>query len=430
MRGAVVRFTVALAVLGAAGRAGAQEAPSPAATTATPEALDLARRLFREGVESAEAGRWESARDRFARVLAIRPAPLVRFNLALACRSVGRFVEAIEQFRQFTADPATETDAARRTAAAQETAQMQRRLSRLTVSVRGDMPREFTLDGRGRDVALLGQELVVDPGPHTVDVLGRGGDRQRREGAVYEGERLQVEIALAPTAPDVVTAAVRTTAPPRDQSFGHWVARPGPGGRWVDWAAQDASAPRSVWDRRPFTLAVGVGGGSPTGIVWGSVRYFPQRWFGAELMGGGPSAWGAGFALHVHARLPLAAPSIYAPGLFVGPGLNLTGLTLACTANCAGIAPTKAAHVAVVSLDVGTSHEWRIGDHFTLRATLGLRWFVNRAQLRATTENGAYARCTPNDSTIVEGSPCDHVTGDASGFGAFAGLDIGYGIGP
>ena len=80
----------------------APEAPgAPAEAAPSAEVLEVARSLFREGVEAAQAGRWEEARQRFARVLSLRAAPLVRFNLAVASRNVGRFVEAIDQYRQF-----------------------------------------------------------------------------------------------------------------------------------------------------------------------------------------------------------------------------------------------------------------------------------------------------------------------------------------
>ena len=399
-----------------------QEAPSP-------EAVELARRLFREGVEAAEAGRWEEARIRFTRVLSIRPAPLVRFNLALACRSDGHLVEAVEHFRQFARDPSVAADRARLAAATDEIAAISQRLARLQIVVSGDDPQGFMLDGHPQSLALLGQEIVVNPGNHVVDIRGRAGDSQRREGAFYEGERIRVDIALTPTTPDPVAAPVRTTAPSRAQSFGHWVARPGPGGRWVDWAAQGIAAPPSVWERRPFTLALGVGGGSPVGILSVSMRYFPQRWFGLELAAGGPSAYGEGFVLHAHARVPLAAPSIYAIGLFVGPGLNLTGLEIGCITDCGPAGETHVAHVTTVSLDVGTSHEWRLGDHSSLRLTAGLRWLVNRSDLRAAT-GGQAVTCASTTGSIFGDSPCGHLTGDASAIGGFLGLDIGYGIGP
>jgi hypothetical protein len=405
------------------------QVPAPVSEAPSPEAVEEARRLFRDGVVAAEAGRWDDARDLFTRVLRLRSAPLVHFNLALACRNSNHLVEAIEQFRQFARDPAAAADTARMTAAAAEIEELTRRLPRLQVVVSGDAPQGFVLDTRDRDVALLGQEIAVDPGNHTVEVRGRAGDRQVREGNLREGDRTRVEITLTPSAPDPVTTPVRTTAPPRAQSFGHWVARPGPGGRWVDWAARGTPAPPSVWERRPFTLALGLGGGSPVGIVSLSMRYFPQRWFGLEVAGGGPSGYGAGFLLHAHVRVPLAAPSIYAIGLFVGPGVNLTGVQLTCGPGCGTPTETRVERLATLSLDVGTSHEWRLGDHFTLRLTAGLRWLVNRADLRAVA-GGQSVGCTSTTGSPFGESPCGHVTRDDAGIGGFLGLDIGYGIGP
>ncbi len=420
----VASFVVAAAI--APSRVAAQ-----VSTEATPADLEQARQRFREGVAAAESGRWDVARDLFRAVLAVRSAPLVHFNYAIACRNTGQVVLAIEHFRRFVLDPSVAADTARIDAARTEIAELTGRLAHIRVVVSGDVAQGFLLDTRRQDVALLGEEIAVDPGPHVVAVEGRAGDSQTHEtDALREGSHTSVTIALAATAPDPVTAPVRTTAPPRTQSFGHWVSRPGPGGRWVEWAAQAPAQP-SVWERKPFTLALGVGLGSPVGVASLSMRYFPQPWFGVEVAGGGPSSYGAGFLLHAHVRMPLAATSyVYAPGLFVGPGVNLTSLQLTCApGECDGVPAARVEHVTTLSLDLGTSHEWRLGSAFTLRFTAGLRWIVNRADLRAVTL-GVPTACQSGDELGVENSPCGHVNGDASGLGGFVGLDIGYGIGP
>ncbi len=420
----VASFVVAAAV--APTRAAAQVSTEPDAAT-----LEQARERFREGVVAAEAGRWDVARDLFRSVLAVRSAPLVHFNYAIACRNTGQVVLAIEHFRRFVLDPSVASDATRIAAARTEIAELTGRLAHLRVVVSGDVPQGFILDTHSEDVALLGQEIAVDPGPHVVAVQGRGGDRQTVETPGFaEGEHHSIAIALAPTAPDPVTQPARVTAPSRTQSFGHWIARPGPGGRWVAWAAQAPALP-SVWERKPFTLALGVGLGSPVGVASLSMRYFPQPWFGVEVAGGGPSSYGAGFLLHAHVRVPLAVTSyVYAPGLFVGPGVNLTSLQLTCEpGECDGLPAARVEHVTTLSLDLGTSHEWRLGSSFTLRFTAGLRWIVNRADLRAVTE-GLPMQCRSGDELGVDSSPCGHVNGESSGLGGFVGLDIGYGIGP
>lgn len=405
-----------------------------AQTPAEPDAraLERARQLFRDGVAAASAGRWDVARDLFREVLRVRSAPLVHFNYAVACRNTGDVVFAIEHFRRFALDPSVASDGERIAAARTEIAELTRRLAHLRVVVSGDVPQGFILDTHSEDVALLGQEIAVNPGPHVVAVQGRGGDHQTVETPGFaEGEHHSVVISLAPTAPDPVTRPVRTTAPSRTQSLGHWIARPGPGGRWVAWAAQAPALP-SVWERKPFTIALGVGLGSPVGVASLSMRYFPQPWFGVEVAGGGPSAYGAGFLLHAHLRVPVAATSyVYAPGLFVGPGLNLTSLQLTCRPDqCDGLPAVRAERVTTLSLDVGTSHEWRLGSSFTLRFTAGLRWIVNRADLRAMAPAGVPTQCRSDDELGVENSPCGHVSGASEGLGGFVGLDIGYGIGP
>jgi hypothetical protein len=212
----------------------APEAPgAPAEAAPSAEVLEVARSLFREGVEAAQAGRWEEARQRFARVLSLRAAPLVRFNLAVASRNVGRFVEAIDQYRQFVRDIPAGSDPARERAARDEVTQLEARRAFVRVQVSGDAAARFVLDGRTLPASLLGEEIPVDPGPHTVDVEGRAGDRQRREGTLYEAEHVTVDVALNPT-PQGAPGGARNGRRFRPSRLGTgWRGRDGTGAGWI-----------------------------------------------------------------------------------------------------------------------------------------------------------------------------------------------------
>lgn len=365
----------------------------------TPEAVETARRLFREGVAAAQASHWEEARDDFARTLALRPAPIIRFNLAVACENLNRFVEAIDQYRRFVRETPEGHDPARVSAARQRIEELDRRLAHLRVEVSGDEVRAFRLDGRVQNTALLGVEMPVDPGPHTVDVEGVGGDTQRREGAVYEGESMQVLIALT-RAPALTVAGARP-AVSRTQSFGHWVARPGPGGRWIDWAARATTPARSRWEEHPLTLSLGLALNGCAGLVVASARYFPQAWFGLEGTVGALGAYGPSGALTAHLRVPLSSVAL---GAFVGFGLGFSTLTLACSDR--GCSDTVNADVRALTLHTGLSVEVALTSHLSLRAMGGVRTLVNPADVRAMGGDTRYRVCLPTDGT-VQGSACD-----------------------
>lgn len=348
-------------------------APAEAAPSA--EVLEVARSLFREGVEAAQAGRWEEARQRFARVLSLRAAPLVRFNLAVASRNVGRFVEAIDQYRQFVRDIPAGSDPARERAAHDEVTQLEARRAFVRVQVSGDAAARFVLDGRTLPASLLGEEIPVDPGPHTVDVEGRAGDRQRREGTLYEAEHVTVDVALNPTPQGATGGAGAPRATVQAQPFGHWVARPGRDGRWVDWARQATREPPSVWAERPWTVGVqllAVGDGAQLGAT---ARWFPQPWAGMELSLGAGGAVGLAASATVHLRVPLSRVAL---GVYGGPSLGRAALTLCGAGGCGASNRDPARTVTLAGLTAGASLEWRISRSLSARALAGV-WVVGNA---------------------------------------------------
>lgn len=403
----------------------ANPGPTEPETAVTPESMEVARRLFREGVEAARASRWDDARDRFTRTLAIRPAPIIRFNLAVAYENLGRFVAAMDLYRQFVRETPSEADPARVAAAQQRITEFERRVARLRVEATGDEVRAFRLDGRPQTNALLGVDIPIDPGPHTVEVEGVAGDRQRHEGAAYEGESLHVVVELSRTPPIAQTGTGDWAG--RTRSFGHWVVRPGPGGRWVDWASRATVAPPSVWAQRPLTLAVQVGFGAPGGVVALSARYFPQPWFGVEAAVGAPGLYGPSAALLAHARYPWTT---FALGFTAGMAASLVSATLTCTGdpNTCRTTPSVPAHATALSVLFGLTGELRLGPRVALRAMFGARVLANPADVRAMGDALGYYLCDERGATIG-GAACHAYQGaSASGVDPVAAFDVGYGF--
>ncbi|MEZ4410665.1 MAG: tetratricopeptide repeat protein [Polyangiales bacterium] len=407
------RAAVALAVLLGAKAAGAQSADD-----VSPEALETVRRLFREGVTLADEGRWDDARERFARVFAIRPAPMVRFNLALACERSGHWVEALEHYRQFLRDPAAQSDRARVAAAERSVETLSPRLSTLRVSVTGDAPSGFSLDGRAQTLSLLGEDVAVDPGHHVVEVDGRGGDRQRHEGTLLEGERVNVEVELTPR------ATTEVTGPPRPRAFGHWATRPGPGGRWVDWTARDRPLPEGPFTLRPLTVSVGGGYGWTVGAAEVGARWFPLKWIGAEAVAGWSPSHGFGGALFAHLRWVPSARAVFAPSVFFGPTLHATAMTVVCENDC----PTDGARdvtVPTAGFSGGVAGEFRLGARLALRLRVGFRTILNPSDFRGAVEQEW--RCDDTGSRAGVADPCALAQGnDAGRVGGFAALDLGW----
>lgn len=405
MRAGAVAFALAFF---ASARAYAQTEPSA-------EALETARRLFAEGVTAAEQNRWEEARERFTRAFEIHHAPSIRFNLALAHQNTGNILEAIEHYRQFLREVTDGTEGVRMAAARAQIDALSPRLAQLRVETTGDTARSFALDGRAQPLAMLGVDVPVNPGPHTVDVEGAAGDRQRREGAVYESERMRVSIELSPT-PAIRPAGVWQ---PRSQPFGHWVARPGPDGRWIDWASRAATERVSVWELHPFTLALQGGIGTPTGVASLSARYFPQAWFGAEASVGMTELPRPTAGLALHLRLAGALGSRHALGLMVGGSAADVKLTNG----------PDTRDILAVMVSAGLTSEWRFGAHWTLRASAGVRTVVNPAEFRALATRTRTGACEAVGFSLAEPPVCELARGnDPEGplVNPYAALDFGY----
>lgn len=406
-----------------AGEARAQ--PSAPEPTVTPESMEVARRLFREGVEAAQASRWEDARDRFSRTLAIRPAPIILFNLAVADENLGRFVAAMDLYHRFVRETPAGADPLRVEAARRRIAEFERRVARLRVEATGDDVRAFRLDGRAQANALLGVDIPVDPGPHTVELEGVAGDRQRREGAVYEGESMRVVVELTRT-PAIAAAGTRDWAG-RTQSFGHWVARPGPGGRWIDWASRATVTPPSIWQQRPLTLALQLGYNAPGGVVALSVRYFPQPWFGVEGDVGAPGLYGPSAALIAHARLPWTR---FALGLASGMSASLSRATLSCVGdgNACRMTPSVEGGALALSVLFGVTGELRIGERLAVRALVGARVLTNPADLRAMGGSRALRGCREDGAAIGDATCATYAGTATEGPSPVAAIDVGYGF--
>src|SRR5262245_46822534 len=77
---------------------------SPAAAQ-SPADVALARQLFNEGLELSKANKWEDAREKLARSLALKRAPITLYTLGVAEMKSGHLVAALEHLHAFVALP-------------------------------------------------------------------------------------------------------------------------------------------------------------------------------------------------------------------------------------------------------------------------------------------------------------------------------------
>ncbi len=401
-RGPILAASVILA-MGA--RADAQSASPPPGTgangvsaTTPPEVAEAARRLFREGAQLANQGRWEDARDRFQRALAVRPSPLLRFNLAIAAQNSGHFVEAIDQYRQFLLDDNDPANALRRHEAQTAITAIENVLAVLVITVQGtDAPAEIELDGRALPPALLGVEIPVDPTEHVIEARGVRGGSARQVVRVGESATRRVALTLDLPPPNAQHTASSASPRPSGTSSGApaRVAAAAAGTiervrRIIEERAATADEfGRRRW-ARTFVAYAFQGMGSPLGLLGLGIRWAARPWFELEFQGGGGHPFGPGLGVFLSGRSPWSYR--YGLGLLIGVSTNFTNIPRGEPAagqppeNCRADSP-----FTPVWLYTAITHEWRVSMGFAFRLALGVRYLVNAREL----DDALAVHCTP-----------------------------------
>ncbi len=175
--------------------------------------------LYREGVDSATAGRWPDARDRFRQALAIRSSPKVLFSLGQSEERLGEVASAEADYNRALegAKAAAEADVV--SAAEHAAAAIAPRVPHVRVALMGQAGgREVraTLDGRA---VTLGGEVAVDPGAHRLVVSSPGMREMTMSVAIGERQQLQVPVLLEVAAGTTGEPSdARVPAPPTERA--------------------------------------------------------------------------------------------------------------------------------------------------------------------------------------------------------------------
>lgn len=192
-----------------------------------------ARSLAAQGTAAFEAQKYAQALEHFERAAALVQAPTILLMQARTLVQLDRWVEGADKYasvqRWRDAHPteiaSNPTFAQTSDAATQELAQLMPRIPKLNVQVttpRKDEAFEVYVNDRRLLDALLGADVPVDPGPHTVEVRGADGKTIVRQISLSEGGREDVVILLDDAPPPPVVAPPPPAAPPpvRDTGVG------------------------------------------------------------------------------------------------------------------------------------------------------------------------------------------------------------------
>ncbi|HEX8790432.1 MAG TPA: hypothetical protein VF765_05730 [Polyangiaceae bacterium] len=165
-----------------------------------------ARDLFKQGDELQRAGKFPEALDKFQRAEQVIHAPTNILRIAECQAAMGRLVEAAESYRQVTHFQLSPTSPpAFQSAIDQakgELAQVEPRVPKVTVQVtpppaQGSQP-ELVIDGASVPFALVGEQIPLDPGTHTLQAKAAGYASQTETVSLKERDTKTVALKLEP----------------------------------------------------------------------------------------------------------------------------------------------------------------------------------------------------------------------------------------
>lgn len=164
-----------------------------------PQDIASAKASFQAGLALEAAGDFAQALIRFRDVTAVKATPQALFHVGRCLERLGKWTEAIGNYRLAieqaeetrAAEAGSEADAARKA--------LEPRLPRMVIRRgRGAQAALVSLDGVPLGGAAIGQELPVDPGPHTVVASVPGQRPVSFVVDAVEGEVRPVAIDLEP----------------------------------------------------------------------------------------------------------------------------------------------------------------------------------------------------------------------------------------
>ena len=169
-------------------------AVSSRAESVPTEKLEEARGWYRDGLSLEAAGDWARALARFERVAEVRLTPQVRFHVARCKEHLGRFTEALGEYRisEYEAERDGLVELAEITQARQS---LEARVPKLELR-RGTGAERAAVRLDGVELGQRTAQFGVDPGPHLVTATKPGWRDFEYAFVADEGARIVVEITL------------------------------------------------------------------------------------------------------------------------------------------------------------------------------------------------------------------------------------------
>ena len=249
---------IVMLCLGSSESAFAQSAESSPAAKVT-----LARRLYDEGSDAVDKGRWSVAHDRFKASYELAPRVVTLYNLAGAQGQTGRLVEAAESYRRFLRETADGRYPELRTVATNQLELLDKQIAQVTIDITNIEHSDLiSIDEIEFPQVALHEPIPMNPGPHVVRVQRGEKLLTTRALALTAGTPESVRIELPANQldlqvhrsidPPAMTAAVPGPAPADHGSNHAWLRSP-----WL-WSGVAAVVIASAAGAYLFTRPDGV----------------------------------------------------------------------------------------------------------------------------------------------------------------------------
>jgi hypothetical protein len=196
----------------------------------TPQELETARSLYKEGKELRAAGDLSGAIEKLQAAHALGNTPVTGIELARTYEAAGKLVEAREVALSIAHIPVAsderEKSAEARVDAAKEAEDLRARIPTLRAKVTGLAPGEpahLTVDGFAVPDAALAEPLKVDPGKHVLALhAGDGASARevRAEVSMVEGRSVEVLLEVPPAPATAQPAPAPNTQQPAPPAQG------------------------------------------------------------------------------------------------------------------------------------------------------------------------------------------------------------------
>lgn len=219
---------------------------------ASGDAVEEAKRLFRQGVELFNAGDLERALELFSKSRAAYPSVQNTSNVAITLDELGRYDEALEVYELLLVEFKAQLSDEDRKALGPSMAALRKKVGSLFISA--NVNGKVVIDGRARAQLPLTVPIRVLPGERHIRVIRNGYRTWEAKRDVALGKTVKVDAKLEPLAEagllrveDANTADARVFVDGAPMGTAPWEGTLGPGPHLV-WTVKGdvGSAPRNV----------------------------------------------------------------------------------------------------------------------------------------------------------------------------------------